>query len=103
MAAQAIGYRAEVDAQRIVRIREICRELPQACGDFLRGIAMTTGTFTRLAYALDLRTFFHFLNTERIVFDGKKLTLVNDQDLQRVSQSDLVAYGISAVLLPAVR
>ena len=92
MAAQATGYRAEVDAQRIVRIREICRELPQACGDFLRGIAMTTGTFTRLAYALDLRTFFHFLNTERIVFDGKKLTLVNDQDMQRVSQSALVAY-----------
>ena len=56
-------YREQVDAKRIQQIREISRELPQACGDFLRSIAVTTGTFTRLAYAIDLRTFFHFLQT----------------------------------------
>ena len=59
------AYREQIDAKRILQIREICRELPQACGDFLRSIAVTTGTFTRLAYAIDLRTFFHFLQTER--------------------------------------
>lgn len=85
-------YRAEVDAKRIMQIREICRVLPQACADFLRGIAVTTGTFTRLAYALDLRTFFHFLQTERVAFSQKKLTLMTDDDLARVSQSDLTAY-----------
>lgn len=85
-------YRAEVDAKRIMQIREICRELPQACSDFLRGIAVTTGTFTRLAYAIDLRTFFHFLEIERVAFADKKLTLMNDEDLARVTQSDLTAY-----------
>lgn len=85
-------YRAEIDAKRIMQIREICRDLPQACSDFLRGIAVTTGTFTRLAYALDLRTFFHFLHAERVAFADKKLTLLTDDDLGRVSQSDLTAY-----------
>ena len=61
MTGAANKYREEVDNQRILRIREICRILPQACGDFLRAIAVTTGTFTRLAYAIDLNTFFQFI------------------------------------------
>lgn len=86
------AYREQIDAKRILQIRSITRELPQACSDFLRGIAVTTGTFTRLAYAIDLRTFFHFLQTERVAFSDKNLTLWSDEDLSRVSQSDLTAY-----------
>ena len=86
------AYREQVDAKRILQIREISRELPQACGDFLRSIAVTTGTFTRLAYAIDMRTFFHFLQTERVAFSDRPLTLWTDEDLARVSQSDLTAY-----------
>ena len=43
-------YREEMDAKRILQIRDITRELPQACGDFLRSIAISTSTLTRLAY-----------------------------------------------------
>ena len=56
-----LSYREKIDAQRIMQIRAIARELPPACGDFFSAIAVTTGTFTRLAYAIDLKTFFHFL------------------------------------------
>ena len=86
------AYREQIDAKRIMQIRSITRELPQACSDFLRSIAVTTGTFTRLAYAIDLRTFFHFLQSERVAFSDRNLTLWSDEDLSRVSQSDLTAY-----------
>lgn len=86
------SYREKVDAERIIQIREISRELPQACGDFLRGIAVTTGTFTRLAYAIDLKTFFHFLQTERIMFAQKPLYAFTDEDLAKLTQNDLTAY-----------
>lgn len=92
MAETSTSYREQVDAKRILQIREITRELPQACGDFLRNIAVTTGTFTRLAYAIDMRTFFHFLQTERYAFSQKPLYAMTDEDLARVSQSDLTAY-----------
>ena len=92
MAETSASYREQVDAKRILQIREITRELPQACGDFLRNIAVTTGSFTRLAYAIDLRTFFHFLQTERYAFAQKPLYAMTDEDLARVSQSDLTAY-----------
>lgn len=90
--AENLSYREKIDAERIVQIREIARELPQACGDFLRAIAVTTGTFTRLAYAIDLKTFFHFLQTERVQFAQKPLYSFTDGDLAKLTQSDLTAY-----------
>ena len=89
---RAMTYREQIDAARILRIREICRELPQACYDFLTHIAVTTSTFTRLAYALDLRTFFSFLHSERLAFAAKEITLMTDDDLAALSTRDIVAY-----------
>ena len=90
--ADQLSYREQIDADRIQRIRAISRELPQACGDFLRAIAVTTGTFTRLAYAIDLKTFFHFLQLERVRFAQKPLYSFTDEDLASLTQSDLTAY-----------
>lgn len=86
------SYREQIDAERILRIRDIMRELPSPCGDFLRGIAVTTSTFTRLAYAIDLKTFFQFLHTERYAFSQKPLYALTDDDLAALTQSDLTAY-----------
>ncbi len=85
-------YREQIDAQRIMRIREISRDLPQACGDFLHFCAVTTGTFTRLAYALDFRTFFYFLHAERVRFADKAPKYYTDEDLAALTASDLIAY-----------
>ena len=90
--AESLTYREKLDAERIMQIRAIARELPPACGDFFSAIAVTTGTFTRLAYAIDLKTFFQFLQTERYQFSHKPLYQFSDADLASVSQSDLTAY-----------
>ena len=92
MAERNNHYRDEVDAKRILQIREITRELPQACSDFIRSIAVSTSTLTRLAYAIDLNTFFTFLHEERIDFSQKPLRLLTDQDLEKLSRNDIIAY-----------
>ena len=88
----APSFKEQSDAKRILQIREIIRELPQACSDFIRSIAVTTGTFTRLAYAIDLRTFVHFLYIERVAFSDRKPPLWTDQDLEMLTRNDLTAY-----------
>ena len=85
-------YLENVKLERIERIRSICLELPQLCGDFLRHIALTTGTLTRLAYAIDLRTFFNFLHSERVAFAEKPPKLLNEKDLAGLTSRDLTAY-----------
>ncbi len=92
MADQSNRYRAKVDADRIQKIRSITRTLPQACDDFLRSIAVSTGTFTRLAYAIDLRTFVQFLYHERLSFSQKDPVLWTDQDLEKLTRNDIIAY-----------
>ena len=93
MAEQRVNrYREEMDAKRILQIRDIARELPQSCGDFLRSIAISTSTLTRLAYAIDLNTFFTFLHNERIHFSEKPLRLMDDSDLEKLDRTDIVAY-----------
>ena len=89
----APSFRTAVDERRIAQIRQITHELPASCSDFLRGIAMTTSTFTRLAYALDLRTFFHYLAEERVAFADKPVTQFTDADIERISQKDLEDYA----------
>ena len=92
MAERTNRYRDEVDAGRILQIRQITQNLPQACSDFLRSIAISTSSLTRLAYAIDLNTFFTFLHDERIDFSQKELRLMNDRDLGKLSRNDIIAY-----------
>lgn len=57
-------YREELKNKETLRLREIQRELPSFVQAFFRGIAQTTSTKTRLAYAYDLRIFFRYLYEE---------------------------------------
>ena len=87
-----MSYREKVDAKRIQDIRKNLNELPDACADFINAIVVTTSTFTRLAYTVDLCTFFHFLQTERRAFADKPLYSFTDQDLAAVKQNDLTSF-----------
>ena len=55
-------YSQEVDEKNTLKMRELLDQLPRFCRQFFRGIADTTGTRTRLAYAYDLRVFFEYLH-----------------------------------------
>ena len=91
MADRNNHYREEMDAKRILQIRDITRGLPQACSDFIRSIAISTSTLTRLAYAIDLNTFFSFLHEERISFSEKPPRLLADEDLEKLTRNDIIA------------
>ena len=57
-----ISYHTKIARQRTERLRNLTRSLPACCEDFFRGIEPTTTVLTRLNYAYDLRTFFHYLS-----------------------------------------
>ena len=54
-------YHEQTNIDNVQRMREVQKELPGFCKQFFRGIEHTTAPRTRLAYALDLRVFFEFL------------------------------------------
>lgn len=82
-------YRKRSDEKRTEQIRQIARELPGACGDFLRAISTTTTSLTRLAYAYDLRIFFTFLANEVPRFSRTEIYEITDEQIGSISQRDL--------------
>ena len=54
-------YSIEKTKKYTVKLRELVNTLPKCCGDFFRGIELTTGIMTRYGYAVDLKTFFTYL------------------------------------------
>jgi site-specific recombinase XerD len=82
-------YQKHINEKRMELIRQVTKELPKACGDFLRAISTTTSTLTRLAYAYDLRIFFIFLTTELPHFGHTDMRNFLDKDIDIITRRDL--------------
>ena len=82
-------YHQQVQIQRTQRIREICKELPDACTDYFYAISQTTSALTRLAYAYDLRLFFQYLTLEQPAFAGVDPRLITTQQIGQITARQL--------------
>ena len=54
-------YDEQITMKNEMKLRGLCAGLPAFCKEFFRGIEPTTSSRTRIAYAYDLKIFFHFL------------------------------------------
>jgi len=87
-----VTYSQQNSIQIEERTRELLRELPRACRDFLLSIESTTQPLTRYAYAIDLRVFYRYLISEVPYFANKTPETFLDIDWDEVTSSDLSAY-----------
>ena len=87
--AQNASYHQQAEIQRNQRIREICKELPDACTDFFYAISQTTSALTRLAYAYDLRLFFQYLTMEQADFAGCDPRLISVEQIGKITARQL--------------
>ncbi|MBQ8972085.1 MAG: tyrosine-type recombinase/integrase [Clostridia bacterium] len=72
--------------------RDILRELPDACNEFILSIADTTQPLTRYVYAGDLKLFCEYLIAEVPSFANCKLLTLSHEDFGRVTVRDLRNY-----------
>ena len=72
--------------------RDVLKELPSLCFDFIVAIDSTTQPLTRYAYVCDLKLFFTFLTTELPKFAEKKIADFEADDLARVTSRDIHLY-----------
>lgn len=85
-------YHQSVEISRNRRMRELTAELPDACADFFSSISQTTSSLTRLAYAYDLRLFFHYLVSELPEFAGMDIRLITTEQIGRITARQLRGY-----------
>lgn len=85
-------FHKELEIKTNMQLRELEKDLPSAVSDYMRSIATSTSPLTRLAYAYDLRIFFHYLTTERLEFSDKKPTMLTIDDMARLTLKDIEMY-----------
>ena len=90
--AKVNDYHQQISMQRTQRIRDICRELPDACRDYFFAISQTTSALTRLAYAYDLRVFFQYLTLEQASFAGVDPRLITIDQIAGITARQLRDY-----------
>ena len=72
--------------------REVLKELPEVCSEFIRAIEFTTRPLTRYAYACDLKLFCEYLVAEIPKFADKQIALLEPEDFEKVTPRDLRTY-----------
>ena len=86
-------YLELLNDSRTERTRQMLKELPRSCSDFINSIAMTTSPLTRMAYAIDLGTFCDFAVRELPAFSEKKPSEWTDEDVNAFTARDLHTYA----------
>lgn len=82
-------YNEKADIQNTLKMRELYRELPSFCRQFFRGIAETTESRTRLAYAYDLRVFFEYMHENNPILARMEIHDFPLSVLDRIEKEDI--------------
>lgn len=72
--------------------RDVLKELPEACGDFIQSIAFTTQPLTRYVYSGDLKLFCEYLVDEIPRYTDKTASTLTVDDFAAVTARDLRTY-----------
>ena len=88
----ALSYHEQEMIENTKKLRKLIRELPPFCADFFRGIEPRTSSRTRIAYAYDLRVFFHFLIDENPAYRNYSVLDFKVSDLDKIESVDLEEY-----------
>jgi len=86
-------YRELLDQKRLETIRQMLIPLPRSCADFIRSLLSTTSTLTRLAYTIDLGTFFDFATREIPTANAENASQWTDDDIARLTPRDIEMYA----------
>lgn len=86
------NYHDAQNKQNILKLRAVLDTLPPFCQEFFRGIADTTSTRTRLAYAYDVRVFFEFLHETNSVCAKMDIRDFPITLLNQVTRQDIEEY-----------
>jgi len=88
-----LSYREQLDQKRLETAREMLHTLPRSCADFIRSLQSTTSTLTRLAYTIDLHTFFDFALKELTNFSVQNATEITDEQISTLKPRDIEMYA----------
>lgn len=85
-------YYEEKNIENIKKLRELEKELPRFVTTYFRGIEPYTESRTRIAYAIDLKSFFEYIKTSNPIYSDKNISEFEFPILTSLQASDIEEY-----------
>lgn len=86
------AYHEKVNIENEKKLRELVEELPRFCKEFFIGIAPSTSSRTRIAYAYDLGVFFNYLHENNQTLNKMEITDFPISILEQLNAMDIEEY-----------
>ena len=85
-------YHQEKDIENVKKLREMQSELPRWLRDYFRGIEYTKESRTRIAYAIDLKIFFDYIQQHNPMYKNMKVQDIPIEILSMLKATDIEEY-----------
>ena len=85
-------YYEEKNIENIKKLRELEKQLPRFLTTYFRGIEPYTESRTRIAYAIDLKSFFEYIKTSNPIYNEKNINDFEFSILTSLQASDIEEY-----------
>ena len=86
------SYHKQMNKKNELKLRELRAELPSFCDRYFRGIEPTTASRTRIAYAIDLKVFFEYVQTQIPRFASRNVFTSDISLLDEITCYDIENY-----------
>jgi site-specific recombinase XerD len=86
------SYHKQMNIKNELKLRNLRKDLPPFCDRFFRGIEPTTASRTRIAYAIDLKQFFTFVQHHVATFAGRTVNTSDITILDEITCYDIENY-----------
>jgi site-specific recombinase XerD len=85
-------YHEQVNIENTKKLRELLKDMPPYVTTYFRGIEHTTATRTRIAYAIDLKNFFEFIQETNPLYKDKNIRDFEFKLLTELTSVDIEEY-----------
>lgn len=87
-----LTYQEEQNRKNTQKLRDLLTELPPFVTTYFRGIEQTTASRTRIAYAVDLKVFFEYLQATNPLYKERKIRDFDFSVLTQLNATDIEEY-----------
>jgi len=84
------NYHDQTNAQNILKLREMLKELPLFVRDYFSTLSDQTASRTRLGYAYDIKIFFGYLAEE--IFDGTPMKEISTSHMTQIESEHIQGF-----------
>lgn len=87
-----LTYSQQINQENVLKLRELRSELPKFLGTYFTGVDQVLASRTKIAYAIDLKTFFEFVKSSNPIYRDKEIRDFGLDSIENLTAADINEY-----------